>query len=247
MGWSMGHVRGLLAPGLLVLIMLLISPAQHAVGQVAYKLRVRKGYIVSYEVAPGGRTGAFVSYTETYKIVDIKTATTKRYNVTLTYEYAVCEVTIKGFGKRQTKTVDLNERSRELVFFRIFYPVDEGYWSGVEKILENMAKEMPPEAEATYAVVVEDNVIHYYLEFKDPTTGRVNSLDEKVRLSDGVMIYFKIITEGVVAVVYTLGKAGPAVPWYVWPTVGAGAAAAVALVLWKKGILLRPKGIPPPP
>ena len=247
----MRHVRhgtwGLLAPGLLVLIMLLISPAQHAVGQAAYKLRVGKGYTVSYEVAPGGKTGAFVSYTETYKIVDIKTTTTTYYDVTLTYEYAVCEVTIKGFGKRQTKTVDLEERSHGPLFFRIFYPVDEGYWSDVGKILENMAKEMPPEAEATYAVVMEDNVVHYYFKFKDPTTGKVNSLDEKVRLSDGVMIYFEIITEGVVAVVYTLGKAGPAVPWYVWPTVGVGAAAAVALVLWKKGILFRPKGIPAPP
>ena len=242
----MGHVRSLLALGLFALIMLLISPAQHAVGQAAYKLRVGKGYTVSYEVAPGGRTGPFVSYTETYKIVDIKTTTTMYCEVTLTYEYAVCEVTIKRFGKRMTKTVDLKERVHGPLFFRIFYPVDEGYWTDVGKMLENMAKEMPSEAEATYAVVKEDDVIHYYFKFKNPVTGKMNGWDEKVRLSDGVMIHLEIITEGVVAVVYTLGRAGPAVPWYVWPTVGAGAAAAVALVLWKKGILFKPKGIPAP-
>jgi len=219
----------------LVLLLASLLPAT-AEAQGVYKLAVGVGYTATYTVAPGGRTDPFLSYTESYTIKEIKTATEDYNGVVISYEYAVCEmVAKKGLGEHR-ETVDLKERERGILFFRIFYPTADEYWDAVRQVLENQAGE----AGGEYVFERREDVIHYELRFKNPATGRENAWIQEVRRSDGVMTYMKIVVEGVTSVVYTL-KGQAAAPWYIrywyiWPAVGVGVAAAVIAVLWKVGV-----------
>lgn len=236
--------KGLLASLALLVAasLLLAAPASQAAGP--YKLGVGVGYTVTYKVTAGKVASFLTTCTYTYKVLEVKTTTYTGQGVSMTYEYAVCELTIKGLGKKATQTVELEEGGMGPLFMRIFYPVDEDYWSDVERMLINLTGEL---TEAAYTFEVEGDVVHYSLTFKDPATGKMSGWDEKVRLSDGIMIHLEIITEGQTVAVFELGKAGPAIPWFVWPAAGVGVAAVVLLVLWKKGLILKPKGLPPPP
>lgn len=226
---------------ILPLVGLLMSSLPATVLQEeAYRLGVGVGYAVEYLVAPGGQTGPLISYREVYTVKEIKVAEDTMYNITIKYEYAVCEKTIYAAAGKKTETVELNMGERGMIFFRIFYPVDDAYWEKVEQILQKEADSLNGVAE----LKEEDGVIHYKLSFTEPTTGSENSWEEKVRKSDGVMIYMKIVSMGVTTVVYTL-KGEVSKPWYVkywfvWPAVAGGVIAAVLVVLWKKGMLFKP-------